>query len=86
MESIEDAAKKAQEIIDKEAADDPKLKNALKIVKKFIQTHPVICYGGTAINSLFQNKTSSIIQKKIFLITIFLQRPLKYILQRLRID
>ena len=52
MESIEDAAKKAQEVIDKEAANDPKLKNALRIVKKFIQTHPVICYGGTAINSL----------------------------------
>lgn len=56
MESIEDAAKKAQEIIDKEAAGDPKLKNALKIVKKFIQTHPVICYGGTAINSLLPKK------------------------------
>jgi hypothetical protein len=49
---ISDAAKKAQEIIDKEAAGDPKLKNVLKIVKKFIQTHPVICYGGTAINNL----------------------------------
>jgi hypothetical protein len=49
---IAEAAKKAQEIIDKEEAGDPKLKKALKVVREFIQTHPVICYGGTAINSL----------------------------------
>ena len=52
MDSIEQAAKKAQEVIDKEAASDPKLKETLKIVRRFIETHPVICYGGTAINNL----------------------------------
>ena len=52
MDSIEEAAKKAQEVIDKEAAADPQLKETLKIVRRFIETHPVICYGGTAINNL----------------------------------
>lgn len=56
MESIEEAAKKAQEVIDKEAAGDPKLKETLKIVRRFIETHPVICYGGTAINNLLPKK------------------------------
>ena len=53
---IAEAAKKAQEIIDKEEAGDPKLKKALKVVREFIQTHPVICYGGTAINSILPDK------------------------------
>lgn len=53
---IAEAAKKAQEIIDKEEAADPKLKKALKVVREFIQSHPVICYGGTAINSLLPEK------------------------------
>jgi hypothetical protein len=53
---IAEAAKKAQEIIDKEEAGDPKLKKALKVVREFIQTHPVICYGGTAINNLLPEK------------------------------
>ena len=53
---IAEAAKKAQEIIDKEEAADPKLKKALKVVREFIQTHPVICYGGTAINSLLPDE------------------------------
>ena len=52
MDSIEEAAKKAQDLIDKEAASDPRLKETLKIVRRFIETHPVICYGGTAINNL----------------------------------
>ena len=49
---IAEAAKQAQELIDKEAANDPALKETLKIVRRFIETHPVICYGGTAINNL----------------------------------
>jgi hypothetical protein len=52
MDSIEAAAKEAQLVIDKEAAADPGLKETLKIVRRFIETHPVICYGGTAINNL----------------------------------
>lgn len=52
MESIEKAADLAQDIIDKEAATDPKTKTALSIVREFIETHKVLCYGGTAINNL----------------------------------
>jgi len=52
MEGVEEAAKIAQAEIDKVAASDPAIKKVLKIVEKFIQTHRVMCYGGTAINSL----------------------------------
>lgn len=52
MEDIEQAAEIAQEQIDKQAASDPAIKKVLKIVERFIQTHRVMCYGGTAINSL----------------------------------
>jgi hypothetical protein len=52
MESIEQAAKVAQELLDKEAATDPATRTALSIVKEFIQTNKVLCYGGTAINNL----------------------------------
>ena len=56
MEGVVEAAEKAQVIINKEAADDPQLKETLKIVRRFIETHPVICYGGTAINNLLPKK------------------------------
>jgi hypothetical protein len=42
----------AQEQIDKEAASDPDVKKMIKIVREFIETHRVMCYGGTAINNL----------------------------------
>lgn len=50
--SIEEVAKIAQEEIDKENAKDPAIKKVLAIVKRFIETHRVMCYGGTAINNL----------------------------------
>jgi hypothetical protein len=37
---------------DKAAAANPIVKKSLSIVKEFLQTHPVMCYGGTAINNL----------------------------------
>ena len=37
---------------DKAAAANPMVKKSLSIVKEFLQTHPVMCYGGTAINNL----------------------------------
>jgi hypothetical protein len=37
---------------DKKAAANPMVKKSLAIVKEFLQTHPVMCYGGTAINNL----------------------------------
>ena len=52
MEAIKQAAKIAQGEIDKQAASDPAIRKVLKIVERFLQTHRVMCYGGTAINSL----------------------------------
>jgi hypothetical protein len=41
---------------DKKAAANPMVKKSLGIVKEFLQTHPVMCYGGTAINNLLPEK------------------------------
>jgi hypothetical protein len=41
---------------DKAAAANPVVKKSLAIVKEFLQTHPVMCYGGTAINNLLPEK------------------------------
>jgi hypothetical protein len=52
MEEIEKAAKEAQEIIDKNAAGNPRIKKMMDIVHKFVQKERVMCYGGTAINNI----------------------------------
>jgi hypothetical protein len=52
MEEIEKIAEIALEQQEKEAARDPNVRTALSIVEKFIKTHRVMCYGGTAINNL----------------------------------
>uniref|UniRef100_A0A6C0CER6 Poly(A) polymerase catalytic subunit domain-containing protein n=1 Tax=viral metagenome TaxID=1070528 RepID=A0A6C0CER6_9ZZZZ len=49
---VEEVIALAQEQIDKEAASDPDVKKMIKIVREFIETHRVMCYGGTAINNL----------------------------------
>lgn len=41
---------------DKANAANPIVKKSLAIVKEFLQTHPVMCYGGTAINNLLPEK------------------------------
>jgi hypothetical protein len=56
MESIDSSAKKAQELIDKETAQDPDITKILSIVREFIETHRVMCYGGTAINDLLPER------------------------------
>jgi len=56
MEAIESAANKAQEIIDKLAASNPDVQKMMGTVLKYIQTHRVLCYGGTAINNLLSKK------------------------------
>jgi hypothetical protein len=45
-------AEEAQYQIDKETAGNPEVKKMIKIVQEFIETHRVMCYGGTAINNL----------------------------------
>jgi len=37
---------------DKKAAANPVIQNSLRLVSDFLKTHPVMCYGGTAINNL----------------------------------
>jgi len=49
---VEEVIALAQEQIDKEAASDPDVKKMIRIVREFIETHRVMCYGGTAINNL----------------------------------
>lgn len=44
--------KKAQNLVDYETAHDPTMRKILRIVKEFIQSRRVLCYGGTAINNL----------------------------------
>ena len=50
--SIEKVAEIAQDQLDREAAKNPILKNALKVVENFLKKNRVLCYGGTAINNL----------------------------------
>lgn len=47
-----DFVKKAQNIVDYETAHDPTIREILRIVREFIQSRRVLCYGGTAINNL----------------------------------
>ena len=56
MEDIEKLVEQLKLENDKAAAADPTIKKSLAIVKEFLQTHPVMCYGGTAINNLLPEK------------------------------
>jgi len=53
---IEALAEKAQNLQDRDAASSPSIKKILDVVKTFIQNSRVLCYGGTAINNLLQEK------------------------------
>ena len=52
MEVIERVAEKAMSEIDRQNASDPTIKKLLDIVHRFLQSHRLLCYGGTAINLL----------------------------------
>ena len=56
MADLEPIIEKLQLDNDKAAAANPMVKKSLAIVKEFLQTHPVMCYGGTAINNLLPEK------------------------------
>jgi hypothetical protein len=52
---MEDLTKIVEELEtenDRKAAADPLIKKSLGLVKEFMKTHRVLCYGGTAINNL----------------------------------
>ena len=52
MEELESLIETIQTENDKRAANDPLVKLALSTVEEFLRLHPVMCYGGTAINNL----------------------------------
>ena len=56
MTDLEPIIEKLQLENDKAAAANPMVKKSLAIVKEFLQTHPVMCYGGTAINNLLPER------------------------------
>jgi len=56
MEDIEHLVRELEEENNRVAAADPGIKTSLSIVEKFLKTHPVLCYGGTAINNLLPEK------------------------------
>ena len=52
MEDIERLVEQLELENDKKAAADPVVKASLEVVEAFLKEHPVLCYGGTAINNL----------------------------------
>ena len=52
MEELETLIDTIQTENDKRAAADPAVRLALDTVEEFLKLHPVMCYGGTAINNL----------------------------------
>lgn len=56
MDELEKIVDILQTANDKRAASDPLVKRSLATVYEFIQSNPVLCYGGTAINNLLPKK------------------------------
>lgn len=56
MDELEALVDSIQIENDKRAAGDPLTQRALETVETFLRNHPVMCYGGTAINNLLPKK------------------------------
>ena len=52
MDELQSLIETIQTENDTRAASDPAVKLALETVEEFLRLHPVMCYGGTAINNL----------------------------------
>jgi hypothetical protein len=52
MQDLERIVEELELENDKRTAADPLIKKSLSVVLAFLQNHPVLCYGGTAINNL----------------------------------
>ena len=52
MEELERIVEKLEIENDKKAASDPLTQASLRLVRDFLKSHRVLCYGGTAINNL----------------------------------
>jgi hypothetical protein len=56
MDDIERISEIALKDIDKRNASDPDVKKMLDVVHRFLETHRLLCYGGTAINDILPKK------------------------------
>ncbi len=56
MEDITRLVRDLEEENNRTIASDPSIKTSLSIVETFLKEHPVLCYGGTAINNLLPVK------------------------------
>jgi hypothetical protein len=52
MEDLERIVEELELENDTRSASDPLVKKSLEVVAEFLRNHPVLCYGGTAINNL----------------------------------
>lgn len=52
MEEVVRIAEELEDENNRRMAQDPLVRESLKVVEKFLKNHPVLCYGGTAINNL----------------------------------
>jgi hypothetical protein len=52
MEELEKIVEQLELENDKKAASNPLIKQSLEVVAEFLRHHPVMCYGGTAINNM----------------------------------
>ena len=55
-ETINRIAEEQLERLEQKAAEDPNIKKSIAIVEAFLKSHSVMCYGGTAINNLLDEK------------------------------
>ena len=55
-ETINRIAEEQLEKLEQKAAEDPNIKKSILIVEAFLKSHSVMCYGGTAINNLLDEK------------------------------
>jgi len=53
---LRDAMDKAEQNLSKRVAQSPVVKNIFKIIEKFIKSHKMMIYGGTAINNILPRK------------------------------
>ena len=52
MEELEKIVEQLELENDKKTASNPLIKQSLEVVAEFLKHHPVMCYGGTAINNM----------------------------------
>ena len=79
MEQIQDIVLELEDENNRTIASDPGIQKSMKIVEDFLKSHPVMCYGGTAINNLLPVKDRFTNPRRMFQTMIFLVKLLKSI-------